>query len=153
MGARGRKVLDSAGPADHRALQVEAACPTDWTVPDHSTMYVQASIVEQLPDPLSPLFADMIDGAVTRSLQTLFGEILGENVIRDDDVGLPTVNGYAYYQYTPFRDGAADVEDAEGLWEHCSVGERWPVGGGGVTTLIRAIAGSSATGLHATSES
>jgi phosphohistidine swiveling domain-containing protein len=79
---------------------VEGAIPTDWTVPEPSAMYVRASIVEQLPDPLSPLFADMIDGSVTRSLQTLFGEILGENVIRDDDVGLPTVNGYAYYQYT-----------------------------------------------------
>jgi phosphohistidine swiveling domain-containing protein len=80
--------------------EVEAPAPTDWTVPEPTAMYVRASIVEQLPDPLSPLFADMIDGAVTRSLQTLFGEILGENVIRDDDVGLPTVNGYAYYQYT-----------------------------------------------------
>ena len=80
--------------------EVEGPMPTDWTVPEPSAMYVRASIVEQLPDPLSPLFADMIDGSVTRSLQTLFGEILGENVIRDDDVGLPTVNGYAYYQYT-----------------------------------------------------
>ncbi len=85
--------------------EVEGPVPTDWTVPEPSAMYVRASIVEQLPDPLSPLFADMIDGSVTRSLQTLFGEILGENVIRDDDVGLPTVNGYAYYQYT--RSGMA----------------------------------------------
>jgi phosphohistidine swiveling domain-containing protein len=80
--------------------EVEAHPPTDWTVPEPTAMYVRASIVEQLPDPLSPLFADMIDGSVTRSLQTLFGEILGEDVIRDGDVGLPTVNGYAYYQYT-----------------------------------------------------
>jgi rifampicin phosphotransferase len=80
--------------------EVEGPIPTDWTVPEPSAMYVRASIVEQMPDPLSPLFADMIDGSVTRSLQTLFGEILGEDVIRDDDVGLPTVNGYAYYQYT-----------------------------------------------------
>jgi pyruvate,water dikinase len=79
--------------------EVEAPMPTDWTVPEPTAMYVRASIVEQLPDPLSPLFADIIDGAVTRSLQSLFNEFLGEDLIRDDDVGLPTINGYAYYRY------------------------------------------------------
>ena len=77
----------------------EAPMPTDWTVPEPTAMYARASIVEQLPDPLSPLFADMIDGAVTRSLQALFREFLNEDLIKDDDVGLPTVNGYAYYRY------------------------------------------------------
>jgi rifampicin phosphotransferase len=80
--------------------EVEAAPPTDWTVPEPTAMYVRASIVEQLPDPLSPLFADLIDGSVTRSLQSLFREILGDDIIRDTDVGLPTVNGYAYYRYS-----------------------------------------------------
>jgi phosphohistidine swiveling domain-containing protein len=80
--------------------EVEAPMPTDWTVSEPSAMYVRASIVEQLPDPLSPLFADMIDGAVTRSLQALFREFLQEDVIRDSDVGLTTVNGYAYYRYS-----------------------------------------------------
>jgi rifampicin phosphotransferase len=80
--------------------EVEGPMPTDWTVPDPTAMYVRASIVEQLPDPLSPLFADMIDGAVTRSLQSLFQEFIGEDLIRDDDVGLPTINGYAYYGYS-----------------------------------------------------
>jgi rifampicin phosphotransferase len=81
--------------------EAEAPMPTDWTVPEPTAMYVRASIVEQLPDPLSPLFADMIDGAVTRSLQAVFRELMGgEDLIRDDDVGLPTVNGYAYYRYS-----------------------------------------------------
>jgi rifampicin phosphotransferase len=79
--------------------EAEAPQPTDWTVPEPTAMYVRASIVEQLPDPLSPLFADMIDGAVTRSLQSLFRELLNEDLIQDSDVGLPTVNGYAYYRY------------------------------------------------------
>ena len=64
-------------------------------------MYVRASIVEQLPDPLTPLFADLIDGSVTRSLQALLTELTGEAVIRDTDVNLPTINGYAYYRYSP----------------------------------------------------
>lgn len=74
--------------------------PTDWSVPDPRDWYFRASIVEQLPDPLTPLFADIIDGAVTRSLGTLFREFLGGEVLRDGDIGLPTVNGYAYYRYT-----------------------------------------------------
>ena len=73
--------------------------PTDWTVPDPKAFYARASIVEQLPDPLTPLFEDLIDGAVTRSLQALFGELLGREVVGPDDVGLPTINGYAYYRY------------------------------------------------------
>jgi rifampicin phosphotransferase len=80
--------------------EVESPMPTDWTVPEPTAMYVRASIVEQLPDPLSPLFADLIDGAVTRSLQTLFREFVGEDAIDDGDVGLPTINGYAYYRYS-----------------------------------------------------
>ena len=50
--------------------------PTDWSVPDPTSFYVRASIVEQLPDPLSPLFAELVDGSVTRSLQALMGELL-----------------------------------------------------------------------------
>jgi phosphohistidine swiveling domain-containing protein len=80
--------------------EAEAPMPTDWTVPEPNAMYIRASIVEQLPDPLSPLFADMIEGAVTRSLQSLFREFLQEDVIRERDVSLPTVNGYAYYRYS-----------------------------------------------------
>jgi rifampicin phosphotransferase len=80
--------------------EVEAPVPTDWTGLEPHAMYIRASIVEQLPDPLSPLFADMIGGAVTRSLQSLFREFLQEDVIRESDVGLPTVNGYAYYRYS-----------------------------------------------------
>jgi pyruvate,water dikinase len=77
-----------------------AAPPTDWSVPDPTAMYVRASIVEQLPDPLTPLFAELVDGSVTRSLQALMGDLLGRDTVRDGDVGLPTVNGYAYYRYS-----------------------------------------------------
>ena len=46
-----------------------ADTPETWPVPYPNGLYFRASIVEQLPDPLSPLFADLIDGSVTRSLQ------------------------------------------------------------------------------------
>ena len=78
-----------------------APAPTDWSVPDRSSFYVRASIVEQLPDPLTPLFAELVDGSVTRSLQAVFGELLGRgDVVGEGDVALPTVNGYAYYRYS-----------------------------------------------------
>jgi phosphohistidine swiveling domain-containing protein len=76
-----------------------ADTPETWPVPYPKGLYFRASIVEQLPDPLSPLFADMIDGSVSRSLTTLMAEAVGKNVLRDGDIGLPTINGYAYYYY------------------------------------------------------
>ena len=76
-----------------------ADTPDTWPVPYPNGLYFRASIVEQLPDPLSPLFADLIDGSVSRSLRALMAEAVGKNVIREDDVGLPTINGYAYYYY------------------------------------------------------
>ena len=87
--------------------EAEGPVPTDWSVPQPKTMYFRASIVEQLPDPLSPLFADLIDSSVTRSIVDLFVEFLGRNVIRDGDLALPTINGYAYYAYS--RDGMARI--------------------------------------------
>ncbi len=73
--------------------------PTDWAVPYEGGWYFRASIVEQMPDPLTPLFADLADGAVTRSLTRLMNGVMGEGALRDGDVSLPTVNGYAYYFY------------------------------------------------------
>jgi pyruvate,water dikinase len=68
-------------------------------VPYPKGLYFRASIVEQLPDPLSPLFADLIDGSVSRSLRALLAQAVGKKIIGEQDVGLPTINGYAYYYY------------------------------------------------------
>ena len=74
--------------------------PTDWSVPDPKGFYVRASIVEQMPDPLSPLFADLAYGSVPRSLDKLIEELMGSGVFREGDIAFPTVNGYAYYYYS-----------------------------------------------------
>ena len=63
-------------------------------------LYFRASIVEQLPDPLSPLFADLAGGAVTRVARAPDGGVPGEGALHDGDIGLPTINGYAYYRYS-----------------------------------------------------
>ena len=72
--------------------------PTDWTVPDDG-WYFRASIVEQLPDPLTPLFAELIEPAVVNSVTAIMTEVLGEGSVQPGDVGFPTVHGYAYYRY------------------------------------------------------
>src|SRR5215218_3725034 len=73
--------------------------PTDWSVPDPKGFYVRASIVEQMPDPLSPLFADLAYESVTRSLRKLMNELLGSDTLREGELAFPTINGYAYYYY------------------------------------------------------
>jgi pyruvate,water dikinase len=78
----------------------EAPAPTDWSVPDPKGFYFRASIVEQLPDPLSPLFAGLVDGSVERSLGALMRGIVGTELGGPGELGLPTVNGYAYYHYS-----------------------------------------------------
>jgi rifampicin phosphotransferase len=73
--------------------------PTDWPVPDRGGFYFRASIVEQMPDPLTPLFADLIAESVPRSLHALMEQSFSSSVLDPGDIGFPTINGYAYYFY------------------------------------------------------
>ena len=72
--------------------------PTDWPIPREDCLYFRASIVEQLPDPLTPLFADLIRPAVPNGLQGLMRDLSPRTA--DLDVDFPTINGYAYYAYS-----------------------------------------------------
>lgn len=75
--------------------------PTTWPVHEPGTMYVRASIVEQMPAPLSPLFADLVATAVPEGLRRMIADSTGRlDVIEPDGMTFPTVNGYAYYAYT-----------------------------------------------------
>lgn len=71
--------------------------PTEWPVPARG-MYFRASITEQLPDPLSPLFADLMATAVPDGLARLLAELTDGGEF--GDVGFPTINGYAFYRYS-----------------------------------------------------
>lgn len=72
--------------------------PTEWPVPRPGSLYFRASIVEQMPDPLTPLFTDLVRTAVPDGLLGLMGEL--EPRITSLDVDFPTINGYAFYQYS-----------------------------------------------------
>ncbi|GAA4547519.1 PEP/pyruvate-binding domain-containing protein [Pseudonocardia xishanensis] len=75
-----------------------AAPPRTWPLPYPKGAYFRASIVEQLPDPLTPLFADLIGPAVSDSIRELMAGLLGRS-LPEGDILFPTVNGYAYYYY------------------------------------------------------
>ncbi|MFT4296754.1 MAG: PEP/pyruvate-binding domain-containing protein [Micropruina sp.] len=72
--------------------------PTDWPLPQPRDLYFRASIVEQLPDPLTPLFADLIRVAVPIGLNKLLAAFNPKLV--GTGVDFPTINGYAYYEYS-----------------------------------------------------
>jgi rifampicin phosphotransferase len=93
---------------------LDGPVPTEWTVPHRKKMYVRASIIEQLPDPLSPLFADLIDGAVIRSMTNLLTEFLGRNVLRDGDLGGTHDQRLCVLLLQPGRDGPNNVAHPKG---------------------------------------
>ncbi|MGO4957710.1 PEP/pyruvate-binding domain-containing protein [Luteococcus sp. Sow4_B9] len=81
--------------------------PETWPVSDDKAMYVRAALTEQLPDPLSPLFADMVRPAVAGAVRSQLVEYYDEVELRPEDVDFPTVNGYAYYYYS--REGMLNL--------------------------------------------
>lgn len=74
--------------------------PTSWPVPRRHAGYFRASIVEQMPDPLTPLFADLTSAHVIEQMIATVTDASGSRVFRDKGVEFTTINGYAYYGYT-----------------------------------------------------
>ncbi len=70
--------------------------PDEWPLPAKG-LYFRASITEQLPDPLTPLFADLMATAVPTGLNRLMTELAPGGEF--GDVDFPTINGYAFYRY------------------------------------------------------
>jgi phosphohistidine swiveling domain-containing protein len=78
------------------ALPEEAlAPPTDWPMPDPNGQYMRASIVDLMPDPLSPLFATLGLEAINRGIMEMGRDLLNfpEGFLLDI---MLTINGYAY---------------------------------------------------------
>ena len=72
--------------------------PEDWPVPEAKNLYFRASITEQLPNPLTPLFAGLMETAVPTGLKRMLSELSPGTDF--GDVGFPTINGYAFYRYS-----------------------------------------------------
>ena len=81
----------------------ELSPPIDWPVPNPKGQYMRTSIVDLMPDPLTPLFATMGLSAINAGLRRLVVEILhapAESLPADV---MMTINSYAYYNasFTP----------------------------------------------------
>jgi phosphohistidine swiveling domain-containing protein len=69
---------------------------TDWKLPDPKAIGFRASIIELLPDPLTPLFATLGRKVINTGTVQLFTDLFG-SVFVSDEVYV-TVNDYAYFQ-------------------------------------------------------
>ena len=67
----------------------------EWELPNPKGHYYRASVIELLPDPLSPLFATLGLPAWARATVGIFGSLGLANVFPDEI--LITINGYGYY--------------------------------------------------------
>src|SRR5579872_1149264 len=68
--------------------------PSEWKLPKPGGKYIRASVIEVLPDPLSPLFATLGLAAWNRAMNR-FALAAGIGTFSDDM--LTTMNGYAFY--------------------------------------------------------
>ncbi len=78
------------------------APPTEWPMPDPKGQFMRQSIVDLMPDPLSPLFATLGLSAINDGIDILTWEFLRMPESVKLNVML-TINGYAYQNasYTP----------------------------------------------------
>ena len=69
--------------------------PSEWPMPDPKAQYMRTSIVDLMPDPLSPLFGTMGLSAINRGIASMSSELL--NMPEDVELNVMlTINGYAY---------------------------------------------------------
>ena len=75
----------------------ELPAPTEWPMPNLKGQYMRASIIDLMPDPLSPLFATMGLSAINRGIGTMSKDLF--NLPQDTFSNLTlTINGYAYQE-------------------------------------------------------
>ena len=81
----------------------EAPPVTDWPMPDPKGHYMRASIVDLMPDPLTPLFATMGLSAINAALGRLMVEMFHAPAESIPENLMMTINGYAYedVSFTP----------------------------------------------------
>lgn len=67
----------------------------EWELPDPKGRYMRASIVDMMPDPLSPLFATMGTAVYNKAIYDMMVDLSGREAAFPDDVILP-IRDYAY---------------------------------------------------------
>ena len=72
----------------------------DWTLPREKGKYARASVIELLPEPLSPLFATLALPHWNLAYRRLMGEVGMSRMLPESY--LVTINDYAYYDASDF---------------------------------------------------
>jgi phosphoenolpyruvate synthase/pyruvate phosphate dikinase len=73
----------------------EAEPPTEWPLPEPKGQYMRTSIIDLMPDPLTPLFATMGLSVINAGLQGLLDRLVGTPEALPENTVL-TINDYAY---------------------------------------------------------
>ena len=71
----------------------------DWTLPDARGRYMRSSVIELLPEPLSPLFATLALPAWNAAMRDLMTLLAPGFVVPAPRLTLLTINDYAYYDF------------------------------------------------------
>jgi pyruvate,water dikinase len=79
-------------PAPRRGV---AEPPEQWSLPDPEAQYMRGSVVEFMPDPLTPLFASMALPAIGEGMRSMVDEMFGGSLSLANNY-LVTINDYAY---------------------------------------------------------
>jgi pyruvate,water dikinase len=69
--------------------------PEEWPLPDPDGHYMRASLIDLMPDPLTPLFASLALPAIGEGLKNTLDQMIGGSLSLADSY-LVTINDYAY---------------------------------------------------------
>jgi len=72
--------------------------PDEWPLPDPEGQYMRTSIIDFMPDPLTPLFASMAPRAIGEGIQRVLDDMMGGTLSFVDNY-LVTINDYAYLSF------------------------------------------------------
>jgi len=87
----------TALPPEAALPEPELPAPAEWPMPNPKGQYMRASIVDLMPDPLSPLFATMGLSAINHGISAMSEDMFNLPPDTFSDLML-TINGYAYQQ-------------------------------------------------------
>ncbi|MGC9347750.1 MAG: PEP/pyruvate-binding domain-containing protein [Anaerolineae bacterium] len=76
--------------------QPMAEPPEEWPMPDPDGKYMRGSIIDFMPDPLSPLFESMALPAISEGMRLMLDEMIGGQLPGFFESYLVTINDYAY---------------------------------------------------------
>jgi pyruvate,water dikinase len=70
--------------------------PEEWPLPDPKGHYMRTSIVDLMPDPLTPLFGSMVVPAISHGIRSVLDQMIGGAPPELLSNYLVTINDYAY---------------------------------------------------------